>query len=922
MTERRWLCAAALIAAMLLGCGRDTPESLIAKGRAAIENKDADSALVHLKAALQSAPESAEGRYLLGRVLLSRGDARGAAVELTKAADQKYPPELVLPELARALLESGQARKLITQYSATDLADKPAQAALKSSVGVAWRSLGDPVKAEAAFEAALAAVPNYPRVVVLQARQVAGKGDFDTALQMAEGVLARDNAQREAWQLKGELLLHARQDAKGAEECFRKALSLDRTFVNAYAALFQIRMRAGDLAGAKAQAEELRQVLPKHPQTMLVDGHLAFVEKDYKSAREKAQLLLRLAPDHPNTLMLSALVESRAGSPLIAQTQLSKIVQLDPRNAMARRELARVSLRLGQPARALEVLQPIVETGSTDAEANGLAGIALAQLGDAEASERSLAVAAKLQPESPQRRTALALARLGRGELDTGFAELEQLSASSRDNAAAMALVGARMTRGQFDQALAAVDAWIVRSPQDAMAHLMRGRVQVARKDPAAARASFEKALEVDPSMFAATLGLASIDVADKKFEPARQRLEGAVSKHPENFSARLSLAELLERSGAPMEDTRKVLREAVTAAPNEPSVRLALIDFLLRKRQATEALEQAQAAVAALPNNLDVLFALGRAQERKGDLQQALGTYRRITGIEPNRALAHVRIAAVQKAQGNRPGAIAALRRALEADADFVPARIALIDMLATDRQSKEAIDVAREMQRRMPAQRGGYMLEGAIHDKAKNYEAAAKAYGLGLQRAPNDSALALQLYRAFVDGGRRTDAARVAKDWLDNHPEDAAMLYLAATGAILRADYDTAESQLRRVLDLKPNQAMAMNDLAWVLLERGRPGALPLAKKAVELTPGNAAMLDTLALAQASERDFTTATQTQKQAIEIAPGNMDLRLTLARIAIQGGDTSLARAELDRLTSLGTRYARHAEVAKLRKSL
>lgn len=119
-----------------------------------------------------------------------------------------------------------------------------------------------------------------------------------------------------------------------------------------------------------------------------------------------------------------------------------------------------------------------------------------------------------------------------------------------------------------------------------------------------------------------------------------------------------------------------------------------------------------------------------------------------------------------------------------------------------------------------------------------------------------------------------------------------------------------------------MAPKQALALNNLAWVMLQRGRPGALEPAKKAAEMLPREPAVMDTLAQALAAEKDFSSAMNLQKQAVELAPGNMELRLTLARIALQSGDKALARAELERLAALGTRFKQHADVTRMLKSL
>ncbi|MFX8327846.1 hypothetical protein ABTL71_19490, partial [Acinetobacter baumannii] len=77
-------------------------------------------------------------------------------------------------------------------------------------------------------------------------------------------------------------------------------------------ALITERLKAGDIAQAKAQADKLRAVKPRHPQTLYVDARLALIDRDLKTARERTQLLLRSAPNHVGVLQLAAAIEAQA----------------------------------------------------------------------------------------------------------------------------------------------------------------------------------------------------------------------------------------------------------------------------------------------------------------------------------------------------------------------------------------------------------------------------------------------------------------------------------------------------------------------------------------------------------------------------------------------------------------------------------
>src|SRR6476469_9946214 len=99
----------------------------------------------------------------------------------------------------------------------------------------------------------------------------------------------------------------------------------------------------------------------------------------------------------------------------------------------------------------------------------------------------------------------------------------------------------------------------------------------------AAARKSFERALELEPTDFAAAASLARLDLADKKPDDARKRFEGVLAKDPKNMRALLALAELRAQNSGTTDEVTAMIGKAVAADPTSVVPRLALINYYLR---------------------------------------------------------------------------------------------------------------------------------------------------------------------------------------------------------------------------------------------------------------------------------------------------------------------------------------------------
>jgi Flp pilus assembly protein TadD len=237
-------------------------------------------------------------------------------------------------------------------------------------------------------------------------------------------------------------------------------------------------------------------------------------------------------------------------------------------------------------------------------------------------------------------------------------------------------------------------------------------------------------------------------------------------------------------------------------------------------------------------------------------------------------------------------------------------------------DKRPQDALTIARDLQKRHAKDPAGFALEGEIETSRQGWEAAITAYRAALQRAPQASDLGARLHAVLSAAGKSAEAARFATDWQKANPRDAAFIYYLGDSALARNDLAAAETHYRAVLALQPENALALNNLAWLTVKQGKPGGVALAEKAIQLLPDRAPLLDTLATALDAEQQLPKAIETQKRAIALDPKDGNMTLRLAKLYIKAGEKDRARAELQQLSKLGEKFAGQAEVASLLKTL
>jgi Flp pilus assembly protein TadD len=128
----------------------------------------------------------------------------------------------------------------------------------------------------------------------------------------------------------------------------------------------------------------------------------------------------------------------------------------------------------------------------------------------------------------------------------------------------------------------------------------------------------------------------------------------------------------------------------------------------------------------------------------------------------------------------------------------------------------------------------------------------------------------------------------------------------------------YDQAKAFYQKALKINPRFPPAANNLAYLYAELGEniDVALSLASSAKEQFPDDPHISDTLGWIYYKKNVFGRASTYLKEASEKVPDNPVIRYHLGMAYFKGGNKELAREELTKALSLGTKFP-GAEEAK-----
>jgi cellulose synthase operon protein C len=512
------------------------------------------------------------------------------------------------------------------------------------------------------------------------------------ALAATESVIGADAKNARAHALKSDILL-SRQDRTGARTSLEQAVQADPAYLPARFALVSTLIDDGAHDAARTQLAAIEKAAPNDIRLAYFQSALALRTGDLTTARDRVSQILKAVPDHVPSLVLISKIELQAQQFASSEAHLRRALAQAPDHAEARRLLATSYLQSGQPARARQALQPLLATDDKrgDPALLLLAGETSLASGDVKqaAAYYQRAAASGKKTEAAMAHTRLGQIAMASGRPEEGVRELE--SAASVDPSfreTDIALVSSHLRNGDLDKALAAAKSLEKKNPKDPMSHQVLGMVYVAKKDLAAARTSFDKALQLNPALVQAARALAELDASEGKTEAARRRYEAMIAKDPGNATLHLALAELQLRSGARPGDVIPTLQNAVRSDPASVDARLALISALARSGNTRGAVSAAQEAATVHPASPQMLQMLATLQSEVGDHNQSVETLRKLAQVQPGVPAPLQRIAAAQAAQKQYDRAAETLRMAKEmAPGDLTVSRDLIVLYLTANR-------------------------------------------------------------------------------------------------------------------------------------------------------------------------------------------------------------------------------------------
>lgn len=515
--------------------------------------------------------------------------------------------------------------------------------------------------------------------------------------------------------------------------------------------------------------------------------------------------------------------------------------------------------------------------------------------------------------------------KLDKTLVERAVQELKEVVRLDSNNAEAWALLGEfYYASGRNQEAINALTQW------------------AAAPSPLETR-FFQYVANRELSTDAAAARLGEVFIAAGRTSEAVAAIRRAISLNPENKDYSELLVRAFEEGGN-NETAISELQRMIAADPTNPSLPRLLARIQARMGRIDDAVATIRTAMSKQPQGQQEqkLLRLYLAKLLTDALRDndAIAVYEealkeRGIGSAPlasddDKEFASIilqRILALQKSAGLTKEAAATIERmrSLFGKEDST-ADAEQIELLRYQGKRNEALQAIRAARQRFPDESGFVRLEAETLTELGRVDEAVALLQPRLKGSLEDFNEYLTISSLYIQAGRGREAIEAARKALALAPAERTDLQTAALITLSSAqdragDPAGSEESLRRVLNKEPDNATALNNLGYFLVERNERlnEALELIQRAVRAEPTNSSFLDSLGWVYFKLGQLENAERHLKEAARRNSASSTIHEHLGDLYYRQGKTELARAAWQKALSLSLEVDKTARLkAKL----
>jgi tetratricopeptide (TPR) repeat protein len=624
---------------------------------------------------LQKRPNDPAVHSAVSGLLLAQGNLPGAIDEIQKAVALDPNRSDLHLELAMLQLRNNQPDAAETNFKRVIELD-PRETKAQLLLGTFYQSRNRFAEAEQQFRHAMSLDPTNPEPLAALARLYTAEGkraDAEELLKQAKRDFSNNPA---GYRLLGEFYFANGEMDKAAPEYASvyqqhpEDLQLKKNYI-------QILIQTKRFDEARKLDDEILKTNPNDDDALVYQSQMQITAGDVSDATQTLQTVIKNASTNSEAHYVLGVAFEKSGNLERAEGEWREALRLRPDLLDAQRAMASAAMRQGDMPTLQEAATQIITLQPTSPDGYALRALSFINRKQFGEAEKDIRKAIDIAPQS-----AFGYAELGNLEFaqkrygDAAKAYQEALARNSNSTDGLRGLMNTYLAEDHPDQAIAAANAQIAKSPANSGFYDLLGTALFSKNDLAGAEAAFEKSAALDKYNSDALLKLCQVQAAKGENDQALSTAQQALKDNPREASfyvvigrlyesksdekkaedayqnaltlnsqdpiASNNLAKLMVQTGGNLDVAMSLAQTARKGQPGAPAIADTLAWIYYQKAAYQSAIGLLQEALKLqeqnkAPDDPDIHYHLGMAYAKSGQPALARQQFERVLKISPN---------------------------------------------------------------------------------------------------------------------------------------------------------------------------------------------------------------------------------------------------------------------------------------------
>ncbi len=638
------------------------------------------------------------------------------------------------------------------------------------------------------------------------------------------------------------------------------------------------------LKKAEPDLKILREKQPNRPETHEAWANYDSAQNNIADAMREMQQAVALDPSRSESYLLLAIFQLRADLPDQAEANFKKATEVNPKSMNAQLALGGFYQSRNRLPEAEQEFKRAIDVDPKSPAPRAAYVRLLMQEGKKADIESVLRQTKKDIPGNPEAYRMLGDYYFADGDLDNAITEYSSLYHDHpKDLQVKKNYIQLLILKNRLDEATKLDNEILKANPKDVDALVYKGQVQIRRNDPNGAIDSLQNALRTDAENAVAHYQLGNAFAEQHNESRAESEWRESVRIRPDLTDAQRSLASL-ELGRGDFEAVLQTAQQLITVEPNSPD------GFTLK-------------AIAE------------RARQKYSDAQHDA---EQAAQRAPQSPAPFIQLGNIQLEQKHYPDAEKFYQQALDRNPSSTEGLSGLMNTYIAQKQPEKAINAANTQITKSPNNSNFYDLLGtALFNGKKDLPGAEAALRKAIQLDKNNVNALEKLGKVQVQEGSADQALALYQQSVKDNPREVSLYILCGELYEAKKNWEQAKAMYQQALSISPENPLASNNLAYVILEQGGnvDVAMGMAQTARRGMPDSPNAADTLGWAYYQKGIYQSAISQFQEALRLAekrggPDDADLHYHLGLAYQKTNQPALARQQLEKAVKLSPNNA------------